>query len=133
MKIGPLLTAAVVSLATVGGGLAAYIAATKYQTMDKVSVAQKRLEIVRAVGDVPRYMNPERGFATNILFGSGSLDPKQTAELDKLRALTDGAMAKVNQVRSSLPGPLDDGDAVASTIDALKAKFASLARPSRTR
>jgi methyl-accepting chemotaxis protein len=126
MKIGSFLTAAIVSLATLGGGLAAYVAATKYQTMDKVSLAEKRLEIVRAVGDVPRYMNPERGFSTNILFGSGSIDPKQTAELDKLRALTDGAMAKVSQVRATLPGALDDGEAVASAIDALKAKFASL-------
>ena len=126
MKIGTLLTAAIVSLATVGGGLAAYIAVTKYQTMDRVSVAQKRLAIVRAVGDVPRYMNPQRGYATNILFGSGASDPKQIAELDKLRALTDSAMAKVAEVRASLPGPLDDGEAVANSIDALKAKFTAL-------
>ena len=32
MKIATLLTAAIVSLATVGGGLAAYVAVTKYQT-----------------------------------------------------------------------------------------------------
>jgi methyl-accepting chemotaxis protein len=126
MKIGTLLTAAIVSLATVGGGLAAYIAATKYQIMDRVSVAERRLEIVRAVGDIPRYMNPERGFATNILFGAGAIDPKQTVELDKLRGLTDGAMAKVNQVRSSLPGPIEDGEAVAREIDSLKTKFAAL-------
>src|SRR5271169_6680287 len=106
MKIGTLLTAAIVSLATVGGGLAAYIAVTKYQTMDRVSMAETRLEIVRAISDIPRYMNPERGFATNLLFGASTIDPKQTAELDKLRALTDGAMTKVNQVRASLPGPL---------------------------
>ena len=40
MKIGTLLTASIVSLSTVGGGLAVYVAVTKYQTMDKVSVAQ---------------------------------------------------------------------------------------------
>ena len=44
--------------------------------MDKVSVAQSRLEVVRAVGDIPRYINPERGFATNILFGPAVVDPK---------------------------------------------------------
>ncbi len=126
MKIGTLLTAAIVSLATVGGGLAAYIAATKYQTMDRVSMAEARLEIVRAISDIPRHMNPERGFATNILFGGNAIDPKQTANLDKLRALTDGAMARVNQVRATLPGPLEDGHAVAGTIDQLKAKFAAL-------
>ena len=43
MKIGTLLTAAIVSLSAVGGGLAVYVAVTKYQTMDKVSVAQSRL------------------------------------------------------------------------------------------
>jgi hypothetical protein len=77
MKIGTLLTAAIVSLSAVGGGLAAYVAASKYQTMDKVSVAQRRLQIVRAVGDIPRYLNPERGFATNIMFGPPAVDPKQ--------------------------------------------------------
>jgi methyl-accepting chemotaxis protein len=126
MKIATFLTAAIASLATVGGGLAAYVAVTKYQTMDRVELAQKRLEIVRAISDIPRYMNPERGFVTNILFGGNAIDPNQTAALDKLRALTDGAMAKVNQVRATLPGPLDDGQALASAIDGMKAKFSGL-------
>ncbi|ODM78049.1 methyl-accepting chemotaxis protein [Bradyrhizobium elkanii] len=126
MKIGTLLTAAIVSLSAVGGGLAAYVAVTKYQTMDKVSTAQSRLEIVRAVGDIPRYMNSERGMSTNLLFSTGAIDQKQIADLDKLRKLTDDALAKVNQVRTMLPGSLDDGEAVASAIDALKAKFAAL-------
>ncbi|MBR0796738.1 HAMP domain-containing protein [Bradyrhizobium jicamae] len=126
MKIGTLLTAAIVSLSAVGGGLAAYVAVAKYQTMDKASIAQSRLEVVRAVGDIPRYMNPERGYATNLLFGTGAIEPKQMAELDRLRQLTSGALAKVNQVRATLPGSLDDGEAVASAIDALKLKFTAL-------
>ncbi|WGR92342.1 methyl-accepting chemotaxis protein [Bradyrhizobium sp. ISRA443] len=126
MKIGTLLTATIVSLSAVGGGLAAYVAVTKYQTMDKASIAQSRLEIVRAVGDIPRYMNSERGYSTNLLFSTGAIDQKQIAGLDKLRHLTDGALAKVNQVRATLPGSLDDGEAVASAIDVLKAKFAAL-------
>ncbi|MDH2381481.1 methyl-accepting chemotaxis protein [Bradyrhizobium sp. CER78] len=126
MKIGTLLTTAIVSLSAVGGGLAAYVAVTKYQTMDKVSTAQSRLEIVRAVGDIPRYMNPERGYATNLLLGEATIEPKQIVELDRQRKLTDGALAKVNQVRATLPGSLDDGEAVAREIDALKVKFAGL-------
>src|SRR6185312_8374793 len=69
MKIGTLLTAAIVSLSTVGGGFAVYVAVTKYQTMDNVSVAQSRLQLVRAVAGIPSYLNSERGFATNILYG----------------------------------------------------------------
>jgi hypothetical protein len=69
MKIGTLLTTAIVSLSAVGGGLAVYVAVTKYETMDKVSEAQARLAIVRAVGDIPRYLNSVRGFTTNLLFG----------------------------------------------------------------
>src|ERR1700716_2779778 len=100
MKIGTLLTVAIVSLSAVGGGLAVYVAATKYQTMDQVSVAQRRLQIVRAVGDIPRYLNPERGFATNILMGPAAVDPKMRAEMvDKYRKQTDGAREKMNQVK----------------------------------
>ena len=106
MKIGTLLTAAIVSLSAVGGGLAVYVAASKYQTMDKVSVAQSRLELVRAVGEIPRYMNSERGFATNIMFGPPAVDPKLLAELDKYRKNTDGARDKMNAVKAD-PGGRD--------------------------
>ena len=127
MKIGTLLTVAIVSLSAVGGGLAVYVATTKYQTMDKISVAQRRLEIVRAVGEIPRYTNPERGFATNIMFGPPAVDPKMRAELnDKYRKQTDGAREKMNQIRATLLGGLEDGAAVASAMDGLNAKFASL-------
>src|ERR1700704_3839957 len=103
MKIGTLLTVAIVSLSAVGGGLAVYVATTKYQTMDKVSVAQRRLEIVRAVGEIPRYMNPERRFATNIMFGPPAVDPKLRAELnDKYRKQTEGAREKMNQIKATL-------------------------------
>src|SRR3978361_1160205 len=127
MKIGTLLTVAIVSLSAVGGGLAVYVATTKYQTMDNVSVAQRRLEIVRAVGELPRYMNPERGFATNILFGPAVVDPKMRTEMvEKYRKQTDGARDRMNQIKATLPGGLDDGAAVASGMDALNTKFAAL-------
>src|ERR1700754_5195460 len=127
MKIGTLLTAAIVSLSAVGGGLAVYVAVTKYQTMDKVSVAQSRLEIVRAVGEIPRYMNPERGFATNILYGPAVVDPQMRAELiEKYRKQTDGARDKMNQIKAALPGTLEDDAIVAGGMDALNAKFAAL-------
>jgi methyl-accepting chemotaxis protein len=127
MKIGTLLTAAIVSLSAVGGSLAVYVAATKYQTMDKVSVAQRRLEIVRAVGEIPRYMNPERGFATNILFGPAVVDPQMRAELvEKYRKQTDGARDRMNEIKAALPGALEDGATVAGGMDALNAKFAAL-------
>lgn len=127
MKIGTLLTIAVVSLSAVGGGLAAYVAASKFQTMEKVSEAEKRLEIVRAVGDIPRYLNPERGFSTNLMFGPPAIDPKQRAQLqDKYRKNTDGALARMNAIRKTLPDGLDDGDAVGQAIDTLDAKFKAL-------
>ena len=67
--------------------------------MDKISAAQSRLEVVRAVGDIPRYLNPERGFATNILFGLPAVEAKQRAELnDKYRKDTDGARDKMNAI-----------------------------------
>jgi methyl-accepting chemotaxis protein len=128
MKIGNLLTAVIVSLSAVAGGLAIYVATSKYQTMEKVSVAQSRLEVVRAVGDIPRYMNSERGFATNILYGPPAVDPAVRKELnEKVRKNTDGARDKMNAVRKNLPGSsLDDATAVGTGIDDLNVKFKGL-------
>src|SRR5450432_537042 len=127
MKIGTLLTVAIVSLSTVGGGLAAYVAVTKYQTMDRISVAQNRLAVVRAVGDIPRYLNSERGFATNMMFGPATIDPKVRAELnDKYRKNTDGARAKMNELRKTLPDLLDDGAEIGAGIDAVDVRLAAL-------
>ena len=82
--------------------------------------------MVRAVGEIPRYMNPERGFATNILYGPAVVDPKMRAELvEKYRKQTDGARDKMNAIRKELSA-LDDGAAVGSGIDALNVKFAAL-------
>ena len=126
MKIGTLLTTAIVSLSTVGGGLAVYVAVTKYQTMDRITEAQGRLAIVRAVSDIPRYLNPERGFATNILYGPATVDPALLTEHDKLRKQTDGARDKMNALRKDLPGPFDDGNTTGSSIDAINAKLTAL-------
>ncbi|KJC51936.1 HAMP domain-containing methyl-accepting chemotaxis protein [Bradyrhizobium sp. LTSP857] len=126
MKIGTLLTTAIVSLSTVGGGLAVYVAVTKYQTMDRITEAQGRLAIVRAVSDIPRYLNPERGFATNILYGPATVDPTLLTEHDKLRKQTDGARDKMNALRKDLPGPFDDGNTTGTNIDALNAKLTAL-------
>jgi methyl-accepting chemotaxis protein len=127
MKIGTLLTTAIVSLSAVGGGLAVYVAASKYQTMDKVSVAQSRLEVVRAVGDIPRYMNSERGFATNILYGPPAVDPATRKELnEKLRKNTDGARDKMNAIRKNLSGGLDDAATIGTGMDELNVKFNAL-------
>lgn len=127
MKISTLLTVSIVSLSVVGGGLAVYVAATKYRTLEQISEAEGRLALVRAVGDIPRYLNSERGFATNILFGPAMVDPKMRTELvEKYRKQTDGARGRMNEIRKTLPGALDDGAAIASGIDTLNAKFTAL-------
>jgi methyl-accepting chemotaxis protein len=126
MKIGTLLTIAIVSLSAVGGGLAAYVAATKYETMSKIFTAQGRLEVVRTVGDIPRYLNPERGFATNILFGPAVVDAKQRSDLDTYRKQTDGAVEKMNQIRNTSVGALDDGADIVARIDDFKTRFNAL-------
>ena len=126
MKIGTLLTAAIVSLSAVGGGLAVYVAASKYQIMDKVSVAQSRLELVRAVGEIPRYMNPERGFATSIECSDLPPWTRRTFCSARTSKNTDGARDQMNKVKTTLPGAIDDSAAVGSSIDALNTQFAAL-------
>src|SRR5882757_998002 len=94
--------------------------------MHRIATAQGRLEVVRAIGDIPRYLNPERGFVTNILFGTGAVDPKQRAELDKYRKQTDGAVDKMEQVRKNSVGELDDGQEITARIEELKTRFNAL-------
>ena len=70
-------------------------------------------------------MNPERGFATNILYGPAEVDPKMRTQLvEKYRKETDGARDRMNAIRKTLS--LDDGAAVGSGIDALNAKLGAL-------
>jgi methyl-accepting chemotaxis protein len=126
MKIGTLLTTVILSLSAVGGGLAVYVASTKHETMNKISDAGNRLEIVRAVGDIPRYMNPERGFATNIMYGSPVVEDKLITELGNYRKQTDGAVAKMEQVRATIADALDDGRDIVGKIDDLKRQFDAL-------
>jgi methyl-accepting chemotaxis protein len=103
------------------------VAATKFQTIDNIANAQARLGLVRAVGDIPRYLNPERGFSTNIMYGAAMVDPKARAELDsKYRKPTDGALDKMNRVKTTSAGAIDDGAEVAGKIDALNAQFKAL-------
>jgi methyl-accepting chemotaxis protein len=128
MKIGTLLTTVILSLATAAGGLAVYVASTKHEMMSKISDAQHRLEIVRLVGDIPRYLSPERGYTTSILFGPAAIDPKQRAELADIRRSTDGAVEKMEQFRTTSMPDLEDGAAVAAKMGELKTKFDTLRR-----
>src|SRR3954462_13527997 len=99
MKIGTLLTTAIVSLSTVGGGLAVYVAVTKYQTMERITEAQGRLAIGGAVSYLPRYLNPERGFSPNILYGPPAVVPALLAEQDKSLRQSEGARDRMNALR----------------------------------
>ncbi|MBR1175235.1 HAMP domain-containing protein [Bradyrhizobium sp. KB893862 SZCCT0404] len=126
MKIGLTLTSAITSLSVVGSGLAVYVAATKYETMARISEAQERLAIIRAVSDIPRYLSPERGFATNLLFGPATINPSQLTEHARFRSNTDKARQKVSALRAELPGSLDDGSAIAAGVDNVDAKFMAL-------
>lgn len=127
MKLATFLAASIITLASVGGGVAAYVVSSKHQAMNNVSIAQSRLAIARAVGNVPRFLNPERGFATDLLISNEyPIDPKKLSELKKLRTLTDSALAGLGEVRNGLPASLDDRDMIASAIDAITTRFQTL-------
>ncbi|WP_295853373.1 HAMP domain-containing methyl-accepting chemotaxis protein [Tardiphaga sp.] len=126
MKIGTLLTLTIAALSATGGGLAVYVAATKYDTMDKVATAQGRLALVRAVGNIPRYVNPERGFSTNILFGPTVIEPKMRTELESVRRLTDGAVDKMNQIRTTKVDAFEDNAEIIPKIDDINRRFKAL-------
>jgi methyl-accepting chemotaxis protein len=128
MKIGTLLTVSVISLAAVGGAVSAYVVMSKYQTMDSIAGARRRLEVVRAVGDIPRYLNPERGFATNILFGPPVVAANERSKLEKYRKATDEAATTMDNARNGSIAGLDDQSPIAATIEDVKRQLAELRR-----
>ena len=126
MKIGTLLTTAIVSLSTVGGGLAVYVAVTKYQTMDTDHRSPG------AAGDRPRRQrHPALPQSRARLFHQHPLWPSrrrpgaacragQAAQADRCRPRQDERAAQ------GLPGPFDDGNTTGGNIDAINSKFTAL-------
>jgi methyl-accepting chemotaxis protein len=108
MRIGNLLISATAALTVIAGCAAGYVALSKYQGMTALAEAKARLDVVRSTNNVPRFLIPERGYATNFLYSTNTIDDAGRTELKRQRALTLAAREKMLSVRSSGLGGLDD-------------------------
>ena len=101
MKIRTFLTSATVLISSLGATLGVYLAGDTFLEIRRVSEAQSRLELSRAISETPRYLNPERGSAQVVLSSANPADPGPLAELDRLRGLTDGARKTIAEMRAA--------------------------------
>jgi methyl-accepting chemotaxis protein len=81
MKIAAFITSATVLVFALGTTLGVYLAVEKFDDLSTIAQAQSRLELERAISDIPRYLNPERGYAQVVL---SSADPNAAAPVAEL-------------------------------------------------
>jgi methyl-accepting chemotaxis protein len=126
MKIGTLLTSAIICLSVIGGGPGVYVVKTKYDLMSDIAVERARLEVIRALGDVPRYLSPERGYSVNLILGKDPVEPNQHTELKKYRDKTDAAVATVEKMTPALAGKLTDAAQISTKLSDVIGQFHAL-------
>jgi methyl-accepting chemotaxis protein len=96
--------------------LGGYVTLTKLEAMHNLSTAGVRLDVIRAIGNIPRYLNPERGF---VVFLIDTMPPGDQKNLTKLAAtfhLTDTAVDAAQATIGNVQGQLDDGAQIASAL-----------------
>lgn len=130
MRIGNLLISATAALTVIAGCAAGYVAISKYEGMSALAEAKARLDVIRSTNDVPRFLIPERGYATNFLYSTNLIDDVGRKELKRQRDLTLAARDKMVSLRNSGLGTLDDRatlekgmDTVAEGIKELHARI----------
>ena len=116
MSINRLLTTAILLLSFLAVLLGGYIELTKLNSIRQLSTASLRLDVLRAFGDIPRYLNSERGLATVDMQTVASGDQSRLAELVEFRKLTDAAVASAEAKIAASRGQLDDGDDIAAAM-----------------
>ena len=123
MSVNRLVSFAILAIALLVAALGGYLELTKLNAMRQLGTSALRLDVIRALGNVPRYLNSERGLVVVDLRTMAPGDQARLAELAEARKPTDDAMAAVEARIAAGRGQLDDGDAVASAMTEISRRF----------
>jgi len=125
MTLRRFLFGSYILLALIACGLGSRLIFGQAERLAAISDTAARLEALRALAEVPRYLSPERGFTALVLqtaaVGGGTMRPK----LDQMRAPTDAAMAMAQVKVAELASRLANGHAIATQMSEAARLFAS--------
>jgi methyl-accepting chemotaxis protein len=116
MSINRLLSSAILFIALFMTALGGYVMLSKLAAMRSLSTAGTRLDVIRAIGNIPRYLNPERGLVLLLVGTMPPGDQKNSATLAETFHLTDTALEAAQTTIGTDQGQLDDGAEIAGAL-----------------
>ena len=123
MSVNRLVSFAILAIGLLAAVLGGYIELTKLNSMRQLAASAVRLDVIRALGNIPRYLNSERGLAMVDLQTVASGDPSRLAELVEFRKPTDAAIAEAESRIAASRSRLDDGDAIVAEMTEVSRLF----------
>ncbi len=125
VTIKRLLSLSILFIAAIACALALTMAVRQYGQLTASASANLRLQTIRALADIPRVMNPERGLTTLAI---QTQTPEQAARTDlpAYRAETEKVLAEIRARTNATVGALDDADALVAVAKELEATYRSM-------
>ena len=111
MTIKRLLSLSILCVAAIACALSIMMAVRQYNQLTLSQDARLRLEVVRALADVPRVMNPERGLLT-LAIQTMTSDQVSRTDLPAYREASEKALAAIRARTEATVGQLADADAI---------------------
>lgn len=122
MSINRFLSLAIALIALIACSLATYSAISEYRHMSEINRAELRLAVLRAMSDIPRNLNGERGLST--LSMQNAAAGATIAGLADLRKGTRTAVETARRAVDAAAG-LSDGPALARAITDIEKTYAA--------
>ncbi|MGY2047212.1 methyl-accepting chemotaxis protein [Methylobacterium sp. JK268] len=117
MRLGRLLPAVVLALATLGCGLAVWNWAAQSRRLDTYAEAALRLQVSKALADIPGTLNLERGLLQLQLGTIAPGDSSGRPAIAESRRATDAAFARAHDLGERLAARRPDEAAILSALD----------------
>ncbi|MFG1480437.1 HAMP domain-containing methyl-accepting chemotaxis protein [Xanthobacter sp. V4C-4] len=125
MSIKRLLSLSIFVIAAIACALAIFMAVRQWEQLTTAQGAAARLDVIRALADVPKLLNPERGLTTLAL---QTMTASQAAgtELAAFRADTEKAMENIKVRARATLGALDDAAAIVAAAEEIASDYRAL-------
>ncbi len=125
MTIKRILSLSILLIAAIACALSVTMALRQYGQLSASASAELRLQTIRALADIPRVMNPERGLTT-LAIQTQTAEQADRTDLKAYRADTEKVMADIRVRTAATLGELDDAEALVAAGKELEATYRAL-------